>query len=298
MATLTDISANLGDMDIAGTIALDNAAAKPAIKADLVVNSISSTDMLAFTGFPAKLKVLPEAASDAQLQFPYLTSFNAAIKLAATKLELAGLPFENASLDITLGDDALVINSLKGGLWGGGVEVKATIGTGSIPTFAGSMATNSINLADTMRFIGGWENLTGKTNATMTLATSGIHYSNWLSGLEGNVAMSASEVTVAGFDLAALVSNATAVRTVADIQNVVKTNALKSETPFIQVQGNWPIQHGVVTANAVKLGNPATDATLGGTYSLLTRQIDMAAQFALKTLSPTTPPIPERRDER
>ncbi|MBV8394471.1 MAG: AsmA family protein [Alphaproteobacteria bacterium] len=110
---------------------------RPSITADLKANALDVDKMAGGAGQPAPAaRGRPAAAlPSTPIDTSPMRSFDASVKLVAASLAMSPLHMTNADLAVTLKDGVLTLSHLKGGLYGGMLDLSGTV-DGSKPAVA------------------------------------------------------------------------------------------------------------------------------------------------------------------
>ncbi len=140
---LSDVTAKLGESDLAGTASLTLAGARPALTGDFVSRQL---DLRPFAAKDAGGEKSSSLFSDAPLPFDLLGLADAKLTYRAERVKLQGqLEASNLNLEIGLDQGLLTLDPVSAELWGGSLEAQVSV-DGAQPRPTTTAAVKLVNL--------------------------------------------------------------------------------------------------------------------------------------------------------
>ncbi len=258
-----------------GTLAVDDSGGEPQVTGRV------SADALPLP--------LPNGDSDVPLPFAVLHGWKADLQVDVGRLMAGARPvLSHATADVTVSEDTLRIAQLTGKLGNGSLTGDLSFDLGAKPpVFAAHLRLTDADitgpLADTPLDL-----VSGRVNASADLAASGYSPATILATLGGHLGMTATNGTLAGFDL--FRAKLAAEKPDAKAAESAATDALGVGTSsFDRLDVAAGLAHGDVTLDTARLHGSAGDAELTGGMNLATQLLDL--RIALRPALPNPPEI-------
>ena len=281
---IRDLAAALADRELRGRAALEFSGPRTKIAADLAAGRIAAADFL-----PAGAFGDLNAESSETFDFSPLRRFDAELSLAAEALDLAGYVFKDASLEASLHDGALRLESLAGGLFGGSATVAGRLEAGAAPRLHGAIALRGADAGPLLARAADIRSWRGPIDVDVRFATEGTGKRRMFRALDGTGAFRGAGGEIDGLDLEAAAA-------ALEADEPFSGAALEAgSTAYRGIEGNFDIAGGRLRAPNIVLtaegaaAEIAVDADLAAWRHRLAARIDFAAH-------PDLPPVFVRRE--
>ncbi len=281
---IRDLAAALADRELRGSAALEFSGPRTKIAADLTAGRIAAADFL-----PAGAFGDLDAESSETIDFSPLRRFDAELSLAAEALDLAGYVFEDASLEASLHDGALRLESLAGGLFGGSATVAGRLEAGAAPRLHGAVALRGAGAGPLLARAADIRSWRGPIDVDLRFATEGTGKRRMFRALDGTGAFRGAGGEIDGLDLEAAAA-------ALEADEPFSGAALEAgSTAYRGIEGNFDIAGGRLRAPHIVLtaegaaADIAVDADLAAWRHRLAARIDFESR-------PDLPPVFMRRE--
>lgn len=293
---LRDFSGRVGDSDLSGEFAVDNAGERPRIVAALTSRRLNYKDLGGFIGIPPgsepKRKNSPEQKREAQeraaspkvlpdkpYEFERLRAADARVRFAGAQVVAADLPLERLSFDLELEQGELRLKPLKFDVAGGSVVSDIVLDARSerIETKAQVSARN-LELGVIMPRLKPPKGKSGRFGGRARLSASGNSVARMLASLDGEAA-----VIMAGGQASTL----TLLLTNLDLANAATLLLRGDENSTIRcVVTSFAARRGLMETNTLIADTTAVNIRGTGSVDLGEERYDLVLKAKSKELSP------------
>lgn len=299
--TLSDMSVNIGDTMIEGSVGLDVSKLLPHFDFDLNLDALDLTSYMDGTNMilepesgekpaDAKSQLVGRKWSHKGIDLLMFDRITSSFHMRVGQFKFQDLETIGLELRGGISERMLGLSSITAQIKGSQLSGKGMIKGGKIPSvnFTGELTNQEI--ADLQGLFPTLNGISGKFNTRFRLNTSGIDFHTWMYNLEGNMALSSKEVVVEGINIPGIVSAVAYVRTVADILDAVKRAYPGGKTIFNSVDGEWTLGNGKVRFPSIKLKSEFSDGDYSGEIDIINWKITSALGLSLTYLDKADPP--------
>ncbi|MHA1151209.1 MAG: AsmA family protein [Alphaproteobacteria bacterium] len=273
---LTDLTAKIGDSDIAGNAALTLGGKRPAFSGDFTAANLNLADLAPGGGkaaAPAPAGEQRYVFTEDPLPFDGLKAADAKIKLNAKRLVLSnGLAFTELEVSLSLQGGKLAIEPFSAGFSGGTLAGSVSLDAGKkTPPLAVKLSADGIDYGALLQALEVTDGITGSLDAELDLRGAGASLRTIAAGLDGRI-----EVTGG----AGSISNDLVQATGAGVTQMLSGwTESGSDLRLNCIVIRLPIAGGVASGEAMLLDTSA--ATVGGTG-----EIDLRDETLKLTVTP------------
>jgi len=245
---VNDLALSLGDIDLAGTLAVDLGAPRPRVEADLTAGRLDLTQLLPPAVHP--LRTVPAGArarifARDPLAFGALKAFDAKLKLQVKALVAPKLRAERIALELSLRDGRLRLEPLRATVASSAVTGTVSLdGAADPPRLRARLQAPGLNLARLLRETRFAGTLEGTADAFVDVAARGRSMAELMAGLQGQsrILMGRGRARTRAIDSA--VGGVTAVVGMLSSGNspMTRVNCAAS---------SWRIKHGIATSRVM-----------------------------------------------
>jgi hypothetical protein len=114
---------------------------------------------------------------------------------------------------------------------------------------------------------------------------------SWVSNALGSLNIYGRDIVVKGFNLLGIVRSVDAVRSTADIVNVIRLAYPGGDTEISTLKGTYNLSQGVLDTPGLDFTTAVADGRLSGKVNVLNWTIDNSAAFRLTVLNQAKPPV-------
>ena len=289
-----------GNVDLSGPVprisldaALDAPLALDAIVPPLPPLPPEPTTRRAAAAAAAAPRAPPTAKGWSRERFslPALPAIEADIHVTAPQLSWRGLRLDEARLDARLADQALIVDTLSGRLYGGRFELKGrAAASDGTPAFSGAASISGGDLKAALHDYAGINEIAGRFDGTAQLAATGGSPADLMARLSGVVQLNCRDGAVTGFNLPGMSDGLKRPQRPTDLVEVFRLGLGGGRTPFSTLDGTFRIEQGVARMENVRLVARGGEARTTGSINLATWTVDIGNQFRLSE-HPDLPPF-------
>lgn len=221
----------------------------------------------------------------------WMRKWNADVRLTASSASYGNWKFTNAAMNFALKDGTLSLTKMQGGLYGGQIDMTASMaGQGGIDA-SSKMSLRNVNLESfaqsfmSSRLV----RAQGTINMNADVAAKGASMAALISALNGKAAMTGGDIVFQGFDLARI-STILAQPTAKTLTGNLGGALTGGSTRFDKLDGAFTIQNGVVNFDKMALTGPDANVNSGGNINLPLWTIALENVVALPPVNGKTPP--------
>ncbi|MDG1286871.1 MAG: AsmA family protein [Rickettsiales bacterium] len=191
---------------------------------------------------------------------------------------------------LLIDNSAVRLNDFTVGAWGGKLTGHGKMLIAKLPTISGNVSLNGFDFAKLHGVTDLFSNLYGNANLRGQFSTTGVNPHSAIQNMKGSLAFAGSGLKVIGFNLANMVRAANAVRTVKDIETLVKFANRGGETKINTVQGNMNIDGGYLRTPMMRIATPIGNGGVKGQINLMDWKVNVAISVFLTALQAQNPP--------
>jgi len=285
---VSNMASKIGVVDAKGALSINNAGAVPSIKADLEFGTLD-TQALA-TGKTSSAAAGGGSAGSSKssggapwtrdaIDTSALRAINIDLNAKAKTLVHGTWVVSNPTIDINLNNGVLDINTIKGGMFGGGFDMSGKVTAKAEGQPLSITSTINANNFDLSKFVKAAlsqnkERVTGKGSLNLNLSASGLSSSALIYSLNGDGQVTAGDLVVKGIDLAK-VTEAISDESLTDLAAVVQGAFKTGQTPFNPIDHTITIREGTMPVNNFTLVSPTASLISNGTVSFSNWNMDV-----------------------
>lgn len=281
MAALNNINAEYNGAKIAGSYGIRvEQGQNPYVQ---VNTSISELDMVDL--FPDLARARNdeewEAYLDETLELMLLQTYRADIKARIGKLNVRDYSFEKVDTEMQLANSQLSINKFTGYLWDGGLNARAAIQAGTIPTMTLAFAlenANLIRLSEASRLL---KHAAGRIGISGQFSTSGVRLRSWYNSAKGELRVRGNDLSVQGFGISTLARAVPVARQVRDIENASKLALRGGVTRITKLDGMINVDGGKASTPITSYASNESEGSVSGSVDLIKETVDLVMTFHL-----------------
>ncbi|UCH75621.1 MAG: AsmA family protein [Rhodospirillales bacterium] len=193
---LSNLKADLGDMQIAGSVDIGFGGVRPSVVADLVTGVLDLDQLLPRPWMSPRDATLPSVRGSARwsrqsADLSGLQSFDIDVTVRADGIVSHGAKFGDFDLHASLTDAVVTIDRLTGSLFGGRVEAAGRLDArGSDPLVSATIAGRDIAAAQALDTMAQFDRLAGPISFSLSLSAAGSSPYGLVSSLTGHAAIS------------------------------------------------------------------------------------------------------------
>lgn len=222
------------------------------------------------------------------LPLEVLTRLDGSLILEAPAVVWGGTRLESASLALDLEDGSARLDHLKGGLWGGEMELSGALADNGTARLEAKLAharmkqvllsTSGLGVAD------------GMLDAETALTAKGGSAAELVSHLDGDVRIEGRDGTVNGFDLKAVDDKAKEMSSPLGLIGLIQAGLSGGSTGFSSLTGTAKVKDGIVTCDDLTLVADGGGGKGEANVNLPDWVMDSRIAFSLAS-SPDAPPL-------
>jgi len=226
-----------------------------------------------------------------RLSLPPLPPIDADIHLTAPRLLWRGFSLDQAELDARLAEEALIVDTLAGQLYGGRFELRGrAAATGGVPVVSGDASLAGSNLKAILREHAGLKEIAGSLDGSARFTTTGGSPAELIAGLKGGVQIRCRDGAIDGFNLPGMSDGLKRLQRPTDLAEVFRMGLGGGRTPFSTLEGTFRVEQGVARTEDLRLSARGGEVRTTGSISLPAWSVDMINQFRLSE-HPDLPPF-------
>jgi len=289
IATISDLSGNLGPIRFDGAANVKFGEPRPRLRASLTLGEL-----------PLELFAAGSAETDGprwsreELDLALLHAVDGEISLRPDVITVADHRIDEPRLKITLEDGGLVIPEFTGRLYGGSFDMTARLVDGTPARAAITVAVREADLAEALAAQGQKRFRSGVAEIDVDVAATGLSMFDMVSNLNGNGRLDVSNGVVDGIDLVDANEQIEGLSTRDDILSLLQSAGslaglvggalLGGETRFAELSATFQARDGVINSSDLILiaDGGAGDGRVVADLPRWT--MDMEAAFALDSL--------------
>lgn len=280
-AALNNIKAEYNGANITGAYGIRIEQGKnPYVQVDTTISELDMVDL-----FPDLARARNdeewEAYLDETLELMLLQTYRADIKARIGKLHIRDYSFEKVDTEIHLEDSLLSINKFTGYLWDGGLNARAAIQAGTIPSMTLAFAlkdANLIRLSEASRLL---KHAAGRVGVGGQFATSGVKLRSWYNGAKGELRVRGNDLSVQGFGISTLARAVPVARQVRDIENASKLALRGGVTRITSLDGMINVDGGKASTPVTNYTSSESAGSVSGSVDLINETVDLVMNFHL-----------------
>lgn len=212
------------------------------------------------------------------------------LKLRAGKIKHAEYELSNVDGVIQIKDGEFNVPDFKATVWGGELEGHGKMIIAKLPTFTTNFGLNGFDFSKLHGVTDLFSDLYGAANLRAEISTSGVNPHSAIQNMNGTLSFAGSGLKVKGFNLANMVRAANAVRTVQDIEKLVKYANRGGETNITTVRGNINIDSGFLRTPMMQITTPVGGGAIKGQINLIQWDVNLGISIYLTALQRNNPP--------
>lgn len=212
------------------------------------------------------------------------------LNFQAGKFKHAEYELQNLKGNLLIEDGVLRISGFKGNIWGGNIRANGKMIIGKLPTFTGDISMNGFDFANLHGITDLFSNLYGRGSLRAEFTTTGVNPRSAIYNMKGSISFASGGLKVNGFNLANMVRAANAVRSVDDIEKLVKFANRSGETKITTIQGNMNIDGGYLRTPMMRIVTPVGNGNIKGQINLMDWNANIGISITLAGLGTGIPP--------
>lgn len=275
--SFSNLSLALDDTTISGTAAAQWDGAKPHLKADIDVGTLTLDRFLSPAGAKPEGEKSPEGAGP---DLSGLSAFNADLTA-----RLAGVTFHNTEIGATtlrvdLQNGKMQSSLSPASLYGGTVRGKLDLlpsARRSPPSFAAAVTLDGVNVDQLLTKLNGSSRLSGTADFTTTLTGPVLGGEALMAALDGEGRFMFRDGAVKGVNIAAILRRAKSL--LGRPSGTVEEGP--AQTDFTELSGSFRITDGVARNDDLKMLSPLLRVTGKGSANLASQIADYRIEAAL-----------------
>jgi uncharacterized protein involved in outer membrane biogenesis len=295
---LKDLLVNYRGANIAVSVGIENVpdGALPKYSIKMKSDTINTSTLTGEQADPVDAKKQAYILKDAnwskdQINVDWLDDVDLTYDIFVGDLKHQNWQLNNLSLKGNIADRKLSIDHVQANVWGADMAAKASLTGGKLPQLTLAFSLNKILISQLTAVTPLFKEIEGVFNLNGVLSSSGVSPYFLVSNLGGKIGVAGRDVLVKGFNLRRIVQAVSAVRSVADILNVVRQAFPGGETLITTVQGNFNVTNGKAQTSGIQLTTNESRGTLAGIIDLMQWKMNTSIDFELTTLQQSNPPI-------
>lgn len=222
-----------------------------------------------------------EAYLDETLELLLLQTYRADIQARIGKLHVRDYTFEKVDTQIQLADGLLNIEKFTGYLWDGGLNARAAIQAGTIPSMSLAFVLNNANLTRLSEASRLLKHAAGKVVLSGQFGTSGVKLRSWYNNAKGEIRVRGKDISVQGFGISTLARAVPVARQVQDIENASKLALRGGVTRISNLEGMINVQGGKASTPITRFSSGESKGTVQGSVDLIQETVDLVMSFYL-----------------
>lgn len=252
----------------------------PYIQIDTTISELDMVDL-----FPDIARSHNDDEWEAYLEKPFeflpLQTYRADIKAKIGKLNMRDYTFENVQTEINLADSRLTFEKFTGYLWNGGVNLRAAIQAGTIPSLSLSFALENANLVRLSEATALLKHAAGLVGVRGQVTTSGVSPRSWLTNGTGQIQVTGKEISVQGFGISTLARAVPVARQVRDIERAREQALRSGVTRITALNGMINVADGVASTPRMTYSADESSGAVQGSVDLIRETVDLVMDFYL-----------------
>lgn len=226
---------------------------------------------------------------DAPIPLEWMDSFNGVFDISLRKLVHSDLFIENIKFQGTLENRIMTMRRLGFVYSHAQSNIVGTVYGGKVPGIRATFTMANADIYELLRQLVGLENISGYTNLSGVVSTSGYNLREWLGHMNSQILIAARGVKVQGINIAGVSDVVNVARSSADVVNNVNNVLTKGATDFV-VDGSLNIKDGEIRAPSLVLRSGLVTGMIVGGAKLETMVGQFSMNFSFPNLSPDVVP--------
>ncbi len=289
---LTEIEAVIGPTRVSGDLRYEGIRTRPRLSGRLTADRLPLHHFMPKTTAGAKEATLAGGRrwSRNPMELGLLRQTEADLTLTLGELQYEAYNFTNATLSVTLQNGILRVPDLKGRLFGGDVEISASLDVNALPAFETSFSLRRMNLDAVFAAVAAMRPATGRLTLNGIFTARGTTQAEMISNLNGRADVAATDGVIKGIDIDRLSERLGTLQTLPDFLSLLATALNGGATPYSSITTEVVAENGILKMD--HLVGQITGATLDGQARVDLPNWNMGATATMKLLEPQdVPPI-------
>lgn len=280
-AMIDNVKAYYNGAAISGTYALQTQqGANPIVTIDTDISELNLVDI-----FPEIARSRNDeewqAYLNEQLRLMLLQTYRANIKARIGALQFREYVFDKVTTEIQLAENRLQVEKFTGFLWDGGLNARALVQAGTIPSYSLSFALNNSSLIKMSQASRLLQHAAGRVSVGGRVAGSGATLRSWLSNAKGEMEITGTDISIQGFGIADLSRAVPTARTVNDIERAGKKALNSGNTRMSSLEGIINISEGKASTPRMNYKARESEGSVSGTVDVVEEELDLMMTFYL-----------------
>ncbi len=289
---LTGIEAVIGPTRVSGDLRYEGTRARPRLSGRLTADRLPLHHFMPKTTAGAEEATLAGGRrwSRNPMELGLLREAETDLTLTLGELQYGAYIFTNAALSVRLQNGVLRVPDLRGRLFGGNVEISASLDANALPAFETSFALRRMNLEAFFAAAAAMRPATGRLTLNGIFTARGTTQAEMISNLNGRADVAATDGVIKGIDIDRLSERLGTLQTLPDFVSLLATALHGGETPYSSITTEVVAENGILKMD--RLAGQITGATLDGQARVDLPNWNMGATAKMKLLEPQdVPPI-------
>lgn len=268
------------------------ATGKPKIDADIAFDSFDSEKLFgeSYAEKPSMWRDENGLWTRREFNILWLADTDVKLKFKAAKFSHAGYELSGIDTDIEIENGELNVPKFHATIWGGKLNIYGKMLIAKLPTFTANLTLDGFQFDKLQETTDLFANLYGRASIRGSLSTTGVNPHSAVQNMKGTMSIAGSQLKVKGFNLENMVRAANAVRTVQDIEKLVKYANRGGETQITTLQGNMNIDGGFIRTPAMRIATPVGNGGIKGQVNLMDWDVNLGVSIYLTALQRSNPP--------
>jgi uncharacterized protein involved in outer membrane biogenesis len=282
----------LNGTTITGSAQLTASGKKPEVTLQLDCDNMDVNQYFGIaTSRNTLMTMTPDHWSKEEFKLLPFNLVNSTFNLSCSTLTYNGTLMQDFSAVGNLDNGDLNFEHLNANVFGANFKAHGKLGVGKLPTLGIAFTLDNIAAEQLNNVIPLFKGMVGHFNLSASISTSGINMYSWVSNALGTINVFGRDIVVRGFNLQGIVRSVSAVRSTADIVNVIRLAYPGGDTQISELKGTYNLAQGVLDTPGVDFTTPVAPGRLSGKVNILDWTIDNSAAFRLTVLNEEKPPV-------
>lgn len=287
---LADLQGTVGDMPIAGTVAIDRTGERPRVDADLRTGAIAVDRYLPPPRVAALSSGFVGRWGSLAVDVQPLAAVDGSLSLAATTLGIGDLVVADPALRATLEAGTLAVPALTGHVLGGNFGLQATLAVEDPAQVAFEIDLVGADLASGLRSLLDLDGLAGTFDFGIDATAHGSTIGAMIGSLSGEGLLAVRNGAILGVDLAQIDSGLTEASEPLDFLDRLREALREGETPFAAINVPFEVASGIALTEQLRAAGEIGFAEGRGMLDLAGERLDVSTEFYLYR-HPEAPPF-------
>lgn len=277
-----NISAKIGDISTTGELSMDSGASVPSIKAVMNFGNLDTQALIsgekssAVKGNPTANQTTTSKSTAAPwtrdaIDTSALRSINLDLTAKADQLVHGTWLISNPTIDVDLKNGVLDINTIKGGLFNGAIDMSGRVeakAEGQPLSISTKINATDVDLSKLVKAAMSQtkDRVVGNGSFNLSLSTSGLSSSALVYALNGDGKITSSDLTIKGIDLAKI-TEAISDESLTDLAAVVQGAFRSGQTTFQPINHPLTIREGTMAVDNFTLVSSTANIIADGEIS-------------------------------